>query len=65
MRTRVFGALAALASVSFGWAAAPVRLDNLIQEALSANPEILAARKAYEAARQRPSQESSLPDPTL
>ncbi len=38
-------------------------LDALIQEALSNNPEIRAAQKRYEAARQRPSQASSLPDP--
>src|SRR5205814_469880 len=29
------------------------------------SPEILAAQKRYEAARQRPSQESSLPDPMV
>jgi outer membrane protein TolC len=65
MRTRVVSALAALASVSYGWAAEPVKLDDLIREALARNPEVLAAQKRYEAARQRPSQESSLPDPTL
>lgn len=40
-------------------------LPALIDEALRANREILAAQKRYEAARQRPSQERSLPDPTL
>jgi outer membrane protein, heavy metal efflux system len=40
-------------------------LDQLITEALHRNPEILAAQKRYEAARQRPNQESSLPDPTF
>jgi outer membrane protein TolC len=40
-------------------------LDSLIVEALKNNPEILAAQKRYEAARQRPSLESSLPDPML
>ncbi len=40
-----------------------LKLEDLIAEALRSNPEILAAQKAYEAARQRPSQESSLPDP--
>ena len=35
------------------------------REALKNNPEILAAQKRYEAARQRPSRESSLPDPML
>ena len=29
------------------------------------NPEIVAAQKSYEAARQRPTQESSLPDPMV
>ncbi|MGE5645112.1 MAG: TolC family protein [Acidobacteriota bacterium] len=40
-------------------------LDELIEQALRANPEVLAAQKRYEAMRQRPSQESSLPDPML
>jgi outer membrane protein TolC len=39
------------------------RLDELVSEALRNNPEILAAQKRYEGARQRPSQEASLPDP--
>jgi outer membrane protein TolC len=50
----VFGAL---------YADDAVRLEELTQEALRANPEILAAQKRYEAARQRPSLQSSLPDP--
>ncbi len=40
-------------------------LDGLVAEALRNNPEILAAQKRYEAARQRPAQERSLPDPML
>lgn len=40
-------------------------LDSLIVEAFKSNSEILAAQKRYEAARQRPSRESSLPDPML
>ncbi len=40
-----------------------LRLDALVAEALQNNREILAAQKRYEAARQRPSQISSLPDP--
>lgn len=46
--------------------AAPARRDDLqalIQEALEANPGILAAQKTAQAAEQRPSQETSLPDP--
>ncbi len=65
MRTRVWSALAALASAAPGWAAAPVRLDDLVREALGGNPAILAAQKRYEAALERPAQEHSLPDPTL
>jgi outer membrane protein TolC len=52
------------------WFAAPavatgqdLRLNDLVAEALANNPEIQAAQKRYEAARQRPSQASSLPDP--
>ena len=41
------------------------RLPVLVEEALRNNREILAAQKRYEAARQRPSQASSLPDPTV
>jgi outer membrane protein, heavy metal efflux system len=40
-----------------------VGLDDLVTEALRSSPEILAAQKRYEASRQRPTQESSLPDP--
>jgi len=40
-------------------------LPALVEEALLHNREVLAAQKKYEAARQRPSQESSLPDPTV
>ena len=40
-------------------------LDSLVAEALRNNREILAAQKRYEAARQRPDQESALPDPTV
>jgi outer membrane protein TolC len=44
---------------------AKLELKDLVREALRGNPEILAAQKRYEAAVQRPSQASSLPDPTL
>ena len=40
-------------------------LASLVEEALRNNREILAAQKRYEAARQRPSVASSLPDPTV
>jgi outer membrane protein TolC len=40
-------------------------LPSLAGEALLHNHEIVAAQKRYESLRQRPSQESSLPDPTV
>jgi len=46
-------------------AAAAQPLDALVSEALRNNREILAAQKKYEALRQRPAQQSSLPDPTV
>ncbi len=42
-----------------------VSLRELTAEAIKSNPEIIAAQKSYEAARQRPTQESSLPDPMI
>ena len=42
-----------------------VSLRDLISEALKNNPEVVAAQKKYEAARQRPAQESTLPDPMI
>jgi outer membrane protein TolC len=48
------------------WAPAGAQpLPSLVEEALRNNRQILAAQKRYEAARQRPSQASSLPDPTV
>jgi cobalt-zinc-cadmium efflux system outer membrane protein len=59
-------ALVALAVVAAARAQdKPLELQDLINEALRDNQEILAAQKRYEAARQRPRQQSSLPDPTL
>ena len=40
-------------------------LRDLTSVAIKNNPEIVAAQKKYEAARQRPTQESSLPDPMI
>jgi len=40
-------------------------LPALVREALQNNREILVAQKRYEAARQRPTQDSSLPDPMV
>jgi len=44
---------------------ARVSLRDLTSVAIKNNPEIVAAQKKYEAARQRPTQESSLPDPMI
>ena len=40
-------------------------LADVVAEALARNPEIVAAQKRYDAARQRPVQERSLPDPMV
>ena len=42
-----------------------VQASELVSEALARNPEIAAAKERVEAARQRPAQERSLPDPML
>jgi cobalt-zinc-cadmium efflux system outer membrane protein len=42
-----------------------VKLDALVSELLSKNPELQALRKRYEAALTRPGQESALPDPRI
>jgi cobalt-zinc-cadmium efflux system outer membrane protein len=42
-----------------------VSLRELTAEVIKNNPDIVAAQKKYEATRQRPTQESSLPDPTI
>jgi outer membrane protein TolC len=60
---RIWLALA-LSTAAFA-AEGPLRLADLAREALRNNPEILAAQKRYEAARQRPTQEASLPDPMI
>jgi outer membrane protein, heavy metal efflux system len=59
------GLFLAVFSAAFGCHAATLRVDDLLAEALTNNPEVLAAQKRYEAARQRPAQDSSLPDPML
>jgi outer membrane protein TolC len=58
-------AVFALAGAIAAAPAAPVNLADLVREALANNPEIRAAQKRYEAARQRPSQERALPDPMV
>ena len=63
---RGIAALAVLAcAIQTAWAAEPLRLRDLVATALENNPEVRAAQKRYEAARQKPAQERSLPDPVL
>ncbi len=61
--------VASLTDVALGRAAsaqeAVLRLQPLIQEALSVNPDIKAEGKKWEAAKERPPQEGSLDDPML
>ena len=54
-----------LALFSFSAYPQELKLKDLVSEALRRNPEVLAAQKSYEAARQRPTQEGSLPDPMI
>ncbi|RPJ58214.1 MAG: TolC family protein [Acidobacteria bacterium] len=42
-----------------------VRLEDLVSELLTNNPDIQAARKRFEAAETRPGQQSALPDPKI
>ncbi len=63
--TPVVAAFAVLVWAPPGAAAETVRIVDLVAEALANNPEILAAQKAYEAARQRPAREASMPEPVL
>jgi outer membrane protein TolC len=43
----------------------PLRLNDLIEEAISKNPEILAAKSRWEVTRERPLQAGSLDDPII
>jgi outer membrane protein TolC len=56
-----------LASLAVSASAQEARLSlrQLTSVAMKSNPEIVAAQKGYEAARQRPIQESTLPDPMI
>ncbi len=55
-----------LVAAATAWPAEPpLQLHQLIEEALQHNPEILAAQKSLEAARQRPAEQGALPDPTV
>jgi outer membrane protein TolC len=59
----LFSSFVCIASPSF--AQARVALSDLVAEAVARNPEIAAAERRVEAARLRPVQERSLPDPML
>ncbi len=67
MKSSIIWFLIALSGAGWAEQSGPERLrfDDLAAEALRSNPEILAAQKRYEAARQRPSQASSLPEPMV
>ena len=60
-------ALSIIAAVSLcpAYAAVPLSLDDALREALASNPELLAARKAHEAASARILQAAALNDPLL
>ncbi|MFO7596956.1 MAG: TolC family protein [Desulfocurvibacter africanus] len=64
--TLTMALLAAFLLLSAGaWAGSAPGLPELISEALSRNREVLAARAAWQAAGERPSQARALPDPQL
>jgi outer membrane protein, heavy metal efflux system len=50
---------------AFAQTPARVSLADVVAEALAKNPEIAAAQSRYDALRQRPAQERSLPDPMV
>ncbi len=62
---RIWFILLAVAIVPASAQEPRLSLRELTSEAVRSNPEIVAAQKGYEAARQRPTQESSLPDPMI
>ena len=51
--------------VALAAASPAAQLDDWVREALAHNSEIQAAQKRYEAARQKPAQARSLPDPMV
>src|SRR3974390_255872 len=65
LKPRILVALALAGSAVAQTPEARVSLRDLTTEAMKNNPEIVAAQKSSEAARQRPTQESSLPDPMV
>ena len=65
MRFLVLFALCRAIPVSAQPAGSRLVLADLVSDALLRNPEVLAAQRRYEATRQKPAQERTLPDPTL
>ena len=63
----LFGSLITLISSLPLFAQTPARLSlaEVVADAIATNPEIAAAQQRYDAARQRPAQERSRPDPTV
>jgi outer membrane protein, heavy metal efflux system len=64
-RPRAFGQDSSLARAEDEHSHAPTALSELLTEANQNNPQIQAARQAWEAAKQVPSQVSTLPDPQI
>lgn len=64
---KFFGFLVVFLVSGSASAQSPARtaLADVIAAALATNPDIVAAQKRYDAARQRPAQERSLPDPMV
>src|SRR5262245_46810862 len=64
---RLFVVLVTMVSSIPAYAQGPPRLAvaDLVAEAVAKNPDIAAAQQRYDAARQRPAQERSLPDPMV
>ena len=54
-----------LAAAAAAQSPSRLRLADVVAEATAKNPDIAVAERRYDAARQRPAQERSLPDPML
>lgn len=61
----IFLVCAYLFNSGFAYSAEPLTLDALIEEARKNNPELLAAKKRYDAAKARIPQAKSLEDPAI
>ncbi len=61
----LFACVPALAQNQSAPAEPAFTIDDLLRQVQAGNPDVLAAQKKVEASRLRPTQESSLPDPTV